>query len=113
MLNGIDIALGQNDDSISTSIGGKGYEEEQIFYRFYSPDGKLINEIPTPAYRIYGEISLCSAYFGGLCIWEATSEQAGTCTANDIIPLNAHEVIASERTCQEGDYTGTLSMWRN
>lgn len=109
---GLGLALGQDSSSVIADINGWGYEESQVFYRFYTPEGILVNEIAAPPYRQYGELVPCIYSSEGLCLWDTTSVTPGTCGANDSIVFSSSEILASESQCKMGRSSGALTLWK-
>ena len=113
VLNGIEIALTSQNQSLLTSIEGLGYEESQIFYRTYTPLGVLISEIAAPPFKQFGQLFPCRYRREGVCLWDTTSVTAGTCGVTSFIPFSGTEVMASETMCGEGQNTGAITLWKN
>ncbi|MEE2733049.1 MAG: hypothetical protein VYA55_19675 [Pseudomonadota bacterium] len=113
VLNGVTLSLDPANASLLSDLDGWGYEQQQMFYRFYSPQGELLNEIAAPPFRAHGKLISCHSNPDGYCVWEAVSETTGTCSTNTILPYSQHEVLASETLCQPEEHRGALTLWNN
>ena len=109
-VNGAEIVPEQDVDSVLIQM--RGYEESQVFYRFYSPQGELVNEIAAPHYRRYGKLSICPLNLGFICVAESESEKPGICHSSATIPLDSNALIAIETQCDHDERTDFLTFWQ-